>query len=85
VGGIDTLARSLLVAAALIEGGALLRAKEKRYDGWSGELGRAISAGQESLDSLEKRVMSGAIDPRPVSGQQEFHENEVNRTIWTTA
>lgn len=85
VGGIDTLARSLLVAAALIEGEELAAAKKNRYAGWSGELGRAISSGQENLDTLEKKVIAGAIDPRPVSGQQELLENEVNRCIWTTA
>ena len=35
IGGIDTLARSLLVAAAMIERGALERLREERYAGWS--------------------------------------------------
>jgi xylose isomerase len=82
VGGIDTLARSLLVAAEMIERETLTGARRDRYAGWSGELGQAILNGSEDLDSLEARVGAGAIDPAPVSGRQEFLENRVNRLIW---
>jgi xylose isomerase len=83
IGGADTLARSLLVAAALIEGGALADAKDDRYARWSGELGEAIMDGTEDLASLEAQVAAGDIDPSPVSGRQEALENLVNRTIWS--
>ena len=42
IGGIDTLARALLVAADMLEKGTLARMVEERYAGWSGELGAAI-------------------------------------------
>ncbi len=84
VGGIDTLALSLLVASSMIEGGELEQLREARYAGWSGELGEAIMSGSVSLEELEGRVSSGSIDPRPVSGRQEMLENIVNRHIWTT-
>ena len=80
---IDTLARALLVAADLLENETLSRPLEERYAGWSGPLGRAILDGTESLASLEEKVASGAIDPRPVSGRQEELENRVNRRIWS--
>ncbi len=83
IGGIDTLARSLLVAAAMIEQGTLTGARDRRYAGWSGALGAAILDGSESLESLEAKVALGAIDPAPVSGRQELLENEVNKLIWT--
>jgi xylose isomerase len=83
IGGIDTLARALLVAAQMIETGDLDAAREARYAGWSGPLGRAILDGQESLVSLEARVASGEVDPRPVSGGQERLENLVNRHLWS--
>lgn len=83
IGGIDTLARSLLAAAAMIERGELERRREERYAGWSSELGRSILAGQTSLEALAERVTSGAIDPRPVSGRQELLENLVNQEIWS--
>ena len=83
VGGIDTLARSLLVAAALIEDGALERLRAERYAGWSGNLGRSILSGDASLEILAGPVFAGEIDPRPVSGRQELLENVVNRAIWS--
>jgi xylose isomerase len=85
IGGIDTLARSLLVAAELVERGTLAAARAERYAGWDGALGRAILDGTETLATLEEKVMSGAIDPRPVSGRQEAIENQVNQVIWATS
>jgi xylose isomerase len=82
IGGIDTLARALLVAADLLESRALSDPLEARYAGWSGALGRAILDGHESLASLEAKVASGELDPSPVSGGQERLENVVNEHIW---
>ena len=82
IGGIDTLAMALLVAADLLEGDTITGARTARYAGWDGELGRGILEGREDLASLEARVASGAIDPSPVSGSQELLENQVNRVIW---
>ena len=83
IGGIDTLARALLAAADMLERGTLEQLREERYAGWSGELGRAILDGSESLASLEARVASGEVDPSPVSGRQEMFENLVNQRIWS--
>ena len=85
VGGIDTVARSLLVAANLVEAGELEKARSTRYSGWSEDLGGSIMAGEVGLTELDARVSSGAIDPAPVSGRQEDLENLVNRAIWRTA
>jgi xylose isomerase len=83
IGGIDTLARALLVGAALIENGTLSKPRAERYAGWSAELGTRIKAGSETLETLEKRVSSGELDPAPVSGRQELLEERVNRVIWS--
>jgi xylose isomerase len=82
IGGIDTLARSLLVAAALIEDGELERLRSARYAGWTGALGKAILVDGADLNGLATKVLAGEIDPSPVSGRQEMLENLVNRTIW---
>ena len=82
IGGLDTLARALLVAADLIERGELAALKDARYAAWDGELGRAILGGQLSLADLEGRVADGSIAPRRVSGAQERLENVVNERIW---
>ena len=56
---------------------------EARYAGWSGQLGRSILEGRSSLADLADWVEKDGIDPKPVSGQQELCENEVNRAIWS--
>ncbi len=84
VGGLDTVARALLVAADLVERGDLADRKAERYAGWDGPLGSRILDGSETLESLEGKVAAGDIDPQPVSGQQEALENVVNQSIWAT-
>lgn len=84
IGGADTLALSLLVAAQLLEDGALEAARDERYAAWESGLGVEILNGGTDLPSLEALVLSGEIDPAPVSGRQEALENLVNRTIWKT-
>ena len=81
IGGMDTLARALLRAARLIECSDLERFVAERYAHWDGALGRAILAGERSLDDLEQYVLAERVDPRPRSGRQEMLENAVNR--WT--
>ncbi len=83
IGGIDTLARALLVAADMIERGTLAGMVEARYAGWQSPLGTSIMSGEASLASLADRVAAGEIDPQPVSGRQELFENVVNRHIWS--
>jgi len=84
IGGMDTLARALLVAADMLERGTLEGSREARYAGWAGPLGREILSGGVSLEALADRVAGGGIDPRPVSGRQELLENLVNQRIWAT-
>ncbi len=80
VGGLDTIARAFLSAAALYESGELEKVVAARYAGWEGELGRSISAGA-SLDELASRVHAEGVNPKPVSGRQERLENLINRFV----
>jgi xylose isomerase len=80
VGGLDTLARAFLCAAALHESGELDRALADRYAGWQGDLGQAIEAGS-SLEDLAERVHRQDLSPAPRSGRQERLENIVNRYV----
>jgi xylose isomerase len=82
IGGIDTLAQALVVGAQLVESGQLQKMRDERYAGWAGELGRSIMSGKAGLDDLEKRVVDGKIEPKPVSGKQELLENVVNQSVW---
>ena len=85
IGGIDTLARSLLVADALVTDGSLERARADRYAGWDGDLGRRILDKRTDLAVLADEATDRGLDPAPVSGGQERLEHDVNRVIWTTS
>jgi xylose isomerase len=85
ISGIDTLARSLLVAADLVRRETLSKAVAARYAGWQGELGQSILGGTASLEDLAAAVEAGDVDPKPRSGEQERLEGEVNRSIWNAS
>jgi xylose isomerase len=85
ISGIDTLARSLLVAADMLERETLSKAVAERYAGWQGELGRSILDGTASLADLAAKVEAEEFDPKPISGGQERLEGEVNRRIWNAS
>lgn len=77
IGGVDTVARALLRAAAIIEDGRLDRFRAARYAGWEAELGREL-AGLDLAGIADLAVARG-FDPQPRSGRQEWLENLVNR------
>jgi xylose isomerase len=82
IGGMDTLARALLVAADLVDSRVVDDERARRYAGWDDGLGAEILGGGLSLADIETRVTSEGIDPRPRSGGQERIENLVNQRIW---
>ena len=81
IGGLDTLARGLKGAAALIEDGEFDRLLDARYAGWDNGLGKDILAGKLSLADIAARVEADNINPQPRSGRQEYLENLVNRFV----
>ncbi len=83
VGGIDTLAKSLLVAAAMLEDGTLEAKRDARYAGWQGPQGTKIMDRATTLASLADEATDGDLNPQPVSGGQEALENYVNHMVWS--
>jgi xylose isomerase len=82
IGGMDTMARSLLAAASIIEHGELDRRRAERYAGWDTERGQQILDGKVSLQQLHDRVVEDTgFAPQPVSGRQELLEGLVARHI----
>lgn len=77
VGGIDTVARGLLNAAAIIEDGRIDGLRAERYAGWKGEFGQSL-AGLD-LAGIADLAGTRALNPAPRSGQQERLENLINR------
>ena len=81
IGGMDTLARGLMNAAALLESGELASVVDDRYAGWRDDFGQSVLDGRTSLATLADRARKNAGDLSPVSGRQEYLENLVSRFI----
>jgi xylose isomerase len=81
IGGVDILARSLLNAAAMIEGGELDAVVNERYAGWQSAESKALLAPGASLEAISDAAIAAGIDPHPRSGKQEYVENLFNRYI----
>ncbi len=81
IGGMDTLARALLMAAALVEDGCLDAFVTERYAAWNEPLGAAVLAGEHSLEELAQHVAQTGSAPAPISGRQELLENRVRRAL----
>src|SRR5258706_681904 len=63
IGGLDVLARSLLVAEKIISDGKLAQALQEPYAGWRSDFGERIARGKLSLAELSELVMRKGIDP----------------------
>ncbi|WP_428030830.1 xylose isomerase [Ancylobacter sp.] len=67
----DVCARALLIAADMIEDGALQKAVDERYAGWDAPANKAMLAADSSLDAIAARAAKEGLDPQPRSGRQE--------------
>ncbi|MFC0410120.1 xylose isomerase [Roseomonas elaeocarpi] len=79
VGGIDTMARALLIAERIILDGRIDQARTERYAGWDGAFGQTVLTGGSSLEAAAEHALASGIGPRPRSGQQEWLENLAGR------
>lgn len=79
IGGIDTVARGLLNAAAIIEDGRIDALRSRRYSGWESSFGQKVGA--LDLAGIADLAEDQQLDPKPVSGRQERIENIINRFI----
>jgi xylose isomerase len=79
VGGMDTCARALKAAAALLQDGSLEKARAARYAGWQRPDAAALLTG--SLDDAAAVVTAKGLNPQPASGRQERLENLWNRFV----
>lgn len=77
IGGMDTFARGLKAAAAIIEDGRFDEFVGKRYSSFDNGVGAEIENGKASLDSLNDYAL-GIEPPVLESGRQEMLENMFN-------
>ena len=82
IGGIDTLARSLLVAAAMIERGELERLRKARYAGWDGPLGQSILDGRRAPGDPRRRAWHRVRSIRARSGRAGAPREHRQPGIW---
>jgi xylose isomerase len=79
VGGMDTCARALKSAAALLADGSMEAARNARYAGWDKPESKAMLT--SSLETIAADVLAKNINPSPRSGRQERLENLWNRFV----
>lgn len=80
VGGMDTYAHGLKVAAAIRADGSLAEAVHARYRSFDSEAGQRIERGDMTLEELEAMAMA-AGEPRLASGREEMLETLFNRYL----
>ncbi len=81
IGGMDTFAKGLKIAAAIRADGELERMLKERYSSWDSGLGAEIEAGKHNFKTLEQYMLAKGDAGPNRSGRQELIENIVNRYV----
>jgi len=82
IGGIDVLAKSLMIAQNMVNESLIKGLVDDRYSKWSQNLGSSIMRSEMSLSELSVLVESGQLDAVNVeSGKQERMENIVTKYV----
>ncbi|HEY7773304.1 MAG TPA: xylose isomerase [Marinagarivorans sp.] len=80
IGGMDVMARALLIADKLLQESKLESLRSGRYASFDSGNGSAFEKGELSLEALAK-IGDELGEPKQISGQQELYENTINRYI----
>ncbi|GAB2786504.1 xylose isomerase [Rhabdobacter roseus] len=80
IGGMDTVARALLIADKIRQNGEYDRIRQERYHSFDGGKGAEFEAGTLQLEDLFGLAADGG-EPAMISGKQEYLENLINRFI----
>jgi len=81
IGGMDTFAKGLKIAAQIRAEGDLAEMVKARYASWDSGVGAEIEAGKHDFESLEKYMLRKRDGVKNTSGRQELFENVVNRYV----
>jgi xylose isomerase len=81
IGGMDTFARGLKIAAAIRKDGRLAEFVKQRYSSWDSGLGAEIEKGKVGFKDLETYMLKKGEAAPNTSGRQEFLENLINEFI----
>lgn len=80
IGGMDTFARALLIARAILDGGEYTALLKERYASFDKGKGKQFERGRLRLESLRKLAHQNG-EPEMISGRQEYFENLINKYI----
>src|SRR5437667_6506139 len=81
IGGMDTFARGLKIAAAIRKDGRLTEFVKQRYGSWDSGIGEKIEKGKAGFKELEDYMLKKGEAEANASGRQEFLENLINEFI----
>lgn len=80
IGGMDTFARALLIAQAILNDGEYLELRKQRYASFDSGKGKSFERGKVELEELRKLAHRNG-EPQQISGRQEYLENLINKFI----
>ncbi len=80
IGGMDTFARALLTANAILQDGEYQRLRKERYASFDNGKGKQFERGNLSLQDLSK-LAHRIGEPEQRSGKQEYFENLISKFI----
>ena len=80
IGGMDTFARALLIAQAVLEKSDYKELRKQRYSSFDSGKGRQFELGKVALEELRELAVKNG-EPDQISGKQELFENLINRYI----
>ena len=80
IGGMDTMARALIIADNILNKSDYRKLREDRYASFDKGNGKAFEEGKLTLEDLRNLAAEGG-EPVVRSGKQEYFENLINRFI----
>ena len=80
IGGMDTFARALLNAQAILDDGEYTKLRKERYASFDSGKGRQFEQGKLGLAELQSLALK-AGEPKQLSGKQEYYENLISKFI----
>ena len=80
IGGMDTFARALIVADAVLQQSDYKKLREARYSSYDSGAGADFEAGKLDLVALRDYAAANG-EPAMISGKQELYENIINQYI----
>ncbi|MBT1689042.1 xylose isomerase [Dawidia soli] len=80
IGGMDSFARALLTAQAILDDGTYLKLRKERYASFDSGKGKQFEQGKVTLEEL-RTLAHKTGEPQQISGKQEYYENLLSKFV----